>query len=127
MPDNAVGPASLLECSRNLHQVLVIDEEADTVDVELGIVRTLSPVRWHATGGCCTPQSNSWSATPPRPCSARHFERAIVGPEGKVSRLGREGFPGASTSPQVHSIAWRSRRCDPLVAAKVDRSLHVRA
>jgi acyl-CoA reductase-like NAD-dependent aldehyde dehydrogenase len=44
----------------------------------------------------------------------------------KVSHLGREGFP-RGIDKSSSSSAWRSRRCDPLVAAKVDRSLHVRA
>src|SRR4051794_16844611 len=93
-PDNAVGPASLLDCSRHLHKVLVIDDEAETVDVELGVVGTLRPARWHATGDCRTPESHPWSATAPRRCRARQSERAILDPEGKVSRPDREGFPG---------------------------------
>jgi hypothetical protein len=125
MPDNAVGPASLLDCSRPLHQVLVIDEEAGTVDVEPGIVGTLGPARWHATGDCRTP-SPTRDQQPPTSvqrsaCRARHPR-----PRGGGLPLGPRGLP-RGIDKSSRSRARRSRRYDALVAAKVDRSPHVRA
>ncbi|MEU6415988.1 FAD-binding and (Fe-S)-binding domain-containing protein [Streptomyces spiralis] len=55
MAGNAVGPGLVLDFSRHMDRVLVIDEEAKTVDVEPGVVlATLSREVERATSGRCT-------------------------------------------------------------------------
>ncbi|MFC9057198.1 FAD-binding and (Fe-S)-binding domain-containing protein [Streptomyces sp. NPDC057074] len=55
MAGNAVGPGLVLDFSRHMDRVLVVDEEAGTVDVEPGVVlAALSREVERATDGRCT-------------------------------------------------------------------------